>query len=169
MFKLIYIFIINFSFAIEPSCDLWSLLGTPEVVKHEKFWEEYAKLKEPENFEVVRGLLKKHNLDKIDNKSTSIVEVMPRTTVIYKSHVDKKLKVLPPKIRESYDEFLAEVEASGIESLYKKPGKWHLEKLYTDEGGDRTVRLNGGYRLKFSTSSDGRHIDIYDVGKHVTH
>nr|WP_295901166.1 type II toxin-antitoxin system mRNA interferase toxin, RelE/StbE family [uncultured Bdellovibrio sp.] len=61
--------------------------------------------------------------------------------------------------------WIAEVEHRGIHVVSKLPG-YHDEPLRGDRYGQRSIRLNKGYRLIYRVIEDRVFIELLEVHKH---
>ncbi len=81
----------------------------------------------------------------------------------------KQLKKLPNHIVNKFNEWRKKVHEQGIAEVRKIPG-FHDEPLHgAARAGQRSVRLNDGYRLFYKITKEGDEevISIIEINKHV--
>ncbi len=142
-------------------------LNFPDVAKNNLFWEDYAKLDDVSD-DALKKLFEKHSieLNTPNKKTTFFDQTQTASSYSISNKIKKSVDVLPKGLKDKFYDFIEDVNTKGIQDLYKNPGKWRLEKI--GQNNTSTIRLNDGYRVEFRLESDG-HINILDIGKHVTH
>ncbi|HPI41631.1 MAG TPA: type II toxin-antitoxin system mRNA interferase toxin, RelE/StbE family [Pseudobdellovibrionaceae bacterium] len=87
-------------------------------------------------------------------------------TVELSSLVKKQLKKLPVHIVVSFQNWVEEVEARGLEEVRKTPG-YHDEPLKGELKGFRSIRLSRGYRAYYQVvGSAVKFVNVERIDKH---
>lgn len=84
--------------------------------------------------------------------------------VIFSKRADKDLGKLPPNVLASLRRWVLAVELKGIREVRRTPG-YHDEPLHGNRKGQRSVRLNSGYRAIYCEKTN-EVIEIIEVGNH---
>ena len=78
----------------------------------------------------------------------------------------KDLRRLPVHIVRKLLKWIDDVDESGLEEVRKRPG-WHDEPLHGKRKGQRSIRLNIGYRAIYVIRNNGiEFVSIEEVNKH---
>lgn len=88
-----------------------------------------------------------------------------RTKISHSRGFEKQLDKVPDFIQKKVLFWIFLVESNGIWEVMKSPG-FHDEPLKGDRKGQRSVRLNKGYRLIYHVIQDRVHIELLEVHKH---
>lgn len=87
--------------------------------------------------------------------------------VYWGKHIRKVLDRLPKNVRGKFYSWVMLIELDGLEEAQKRPG-FHDEPLKGQRQGQRSVRLNQGYRVIYELSEIGtvKIIEVKEVTKH---
>jgi len=88
-------------------------------------------------------------------------------TVIWNEAVDKQLERLPWYIQNKFFTWADAVKRAGIRTVRTRPG-YHDEPLKGKRLGQRSARLNRGYRIIYAERTVGR-IEILEVMEVTNH
>ncbi len=141
------------------SCDLLKLLQHPSIVSNESFWKKYTELAQNKklNDRTLEKLLNEHNVEKTGVHPPLTPHRSPNVLVETSKKADKDLAKLPKELKVKFEEFMSAISSEeGINGLYKNPGRWHLEKLTSNDS--YTVRLNSSVRVNFTIDQGKVHI-----------
>lgn len=172
------------SLAHAMSCRVVDQLSNPKLASNDKFWNEYAQLKDPTNEEALASLMRKHghepegrfgsradaSTSSFQNTNQRAPSAAPQFTL--SKQAIKDVGRLQPQVRAKLDVFLeaAKEGVRGVNKLHAAGGEWNLKKLNGKYDGDTSysVRLNHAYRAIFHQKKDGS-IEIFAVDKDTTH
>ncbi len=90
---------------------------------------------------------------------------MPGTQVDFTRQFEKQLLKCPVNIQRKALAWIGVVEKIGIREVRKSPG-YHDEPLMGKRRGQRSIRLNRGYRLIYREIKKGISIELVEVNKH---
>jgi multidrug efflux pump subunit AcrB len=149
------------------------------------FWEDYAKLENPNSEKIVAELVQKHqgvqsdagnevkdaaqSSTKPSPDNAKVALEKPKSTLVeFKNRKDVDIVLRSQKkLKAKFDEFVNKIsEPGGLEEIRLNQNSWNMEKMVwaTDK---YTVRLNSGYRVGFSY--DGKTAKIIIVDKDGGH
>lgn len=87
-------------------------------------------------------------------------------SVVRFERVIKKLRIIPPHIRDKAQRWAKDVEKFGILKIRKIPG-FHDEPLTGSRQGQRSIRLSKSYRLFYvEIDSHILIIEVLEINKH---
>ncbi len=89
------------------------------------------------------------------------------TSVLISKFAEKQLKKVPSFIKEALFVWARAVEESGLREVRKLPG-YHDEPLKGQRAGQRSIKLNRGYRAIYEEDKGGNLIliTVLEVNKH---
>ena len=76
----------------------------------------------------------------------------------------KDLRSCPPQVQKKFRAWVAAVELVGVEEVRKTPG-YHDEPLAGEREGQRSIRLNQGYRALLKDGTVEL-LSVIEVNKH---
>lgn len=87
--------------------------------------------------------------------------------VVLSKQVEQSLKKLPPNITIKLQSWVDGIMISGLREMRKIPG-YHDEPLHGKRQGQRSIRLNKGYRAIYIIDESGtiHFVEIIEVNKH---
>jgi len=87
--------------------------------------------------------------------------------VVIGKQAQKQLRKIPLHIREAFRTWVAAVTDRGLAEVRKVPG-YHDEPLSGDRAGQRSVRLNRGWRAFYVQRADGtvEFVEVIEVNHH---
>lgn len=152
-------------------CKLAKAMKHPSIVENSDFWVEFGKINTNNSYELEK-LIKKYSpeaLSDVDTNKRTAGNLSTNEVFTMSSKAEKAKAKLSVINQKHFDEFIQLITEKGPHALYERPAKWHYEELKgsSAEKPEHTVRLDKGYRVKF-TIDDGV-VRILDIGNHIGH
>lgn len=151
-------------------CYLEKFFNDPALRNNTEFWLGIVELRKAGKYNDfhVQKLIEKFG-GKSESPSFGDKDLAPQrpNAISFKKDAQKEIDKLPPNLKNNLDDF-SEIASrpGGLSEFYKNPGRWHLEDI-SENSHEKvmSVRLNGGYRVKFSKSDDGITVLMVNKGK----